>query len=53
MLRYRASEDNLFRLDVRVCRRIFRVVPAEAGTHNPREKLGEDSSFGTATMRNG
>jgi hypothetical protein len=29
---------------------IFAVVPANAGTHNPREKFGEDSSFGTVTF---
>jgi len=31
---------------------IFDVVPAKAGTHNHREKFGEDPSFGTPTTRN-
>ncbi|GLR96019.1 hypothetical protein ACVIU7_003611 [Bradyrhizobium liaoningense] len=26
------------------------VVPANAGTHNPREEFGEDSWSGTATV---
>ncbi|MEY9461391.1 hypothetical protein ABH973_001804 [Bradyrhizobium ottawaense] len=28
------------------------VVPAKAGTHNPREEFGEDQAFGTSTFRN-
>jgi hypothetical protein len=28
------------------------VVPAKAGTHNPREEFGEDSLFGTMSIRN-
>jgi hypothetical protein len=27
------------------------VVPAKAGTHNHREEFGEDSAFGTPTIR--
>jgi hypothetical protein len=32
--------------------KIAAVVPAKAGTHTPREMFGEDSSFGTTTIRN-
>ncbi|APG08829.1 hypothetical protein BKD09_10835 [Bradyrhizobium japonicum] len=30
-------------------RHTLSVVPANAGTHNPREEFGEDPSFGTPT----
>ena len=30
----------------------LRVVPAKAGTHNHRERFGEDSSFGTLAEYN-
>jgi len=30
--------------------RTFGVVPAKAGTHNPRETFGEDLEFGTETI---
>jgi len=33
-------------------RRTPDVVPAKAGTHNPRELFGEDSWSGIATVRN-
>ena len=48
MLRYRAGEDNppVMRESVAA---YSAVVPAQAGTHNPREKFGEDSQSGTAT----
>ena len=31
---------------------ISTVVPAKAGTHNPREQFGKDWSLGTITNRN-
>jgi len=50
MLRYWRREDKPVMRAVAAT--YTAVVPANAGTHNPREWFGEDLSFGTTTVPN-